>query len=289
MEPLKQLNEAMAYIESNLAGEIDFRRVEQLAGCSEYHFRRMFSFLAGMSLSEYIRLRRLSQAAMDLRESPIRVIDVAVKYGYDSPDAFARAFQALHGIPPSEARADGVALKAVPPMSFQLSIQGGTKMDYRIVEKDAFYVVGITRRVTLVYEGVNPQIAAMWESLTPDDFNALKGLSDVEPKGLISASVNFEEGRAEGTQLDHYIGVASTQPHTDQWQSLAVPASMWGVFTARGPFPDALQKVWGQIYAEWFPMSEYQVSAGPEMLWNAGKDTTAPDFHSEIWIPIVRK
>src|SRR5687768_13579634 len=98
MEPLKQLNLAMRYIEANLAGEIDFQKVSQLAGCSEYHFRRMFSFLSGMALSEYIRRRRLSQAAIELRHSSIKVIDLAVKYGYDSPDSFSRAFQGLHGL-----------------------------------------------------------------------------------------------------------------------------------------------------------------------------------------------
>ncbi|MCI0711704.1 MAG: helix-turn-helix domain-containing protein [Chloroflexi bacterium] len=278
----------MRYIEDNLAGDIDFDRVSQLACCSEYHFRRMFSFLSGMSVSEYIRRRRLSQAAVELQHSDIKVIDLAVKYGYDSPDSFARAFQRLHGLTPSEARMKGAVLKAVPPMTFQLTVQGGNDMDYRIVEKEAFYITGIMKQVWLVYEGVNPEIAAMWTSLTEDDIRALKALSNVEPRGLVSASVNFEEGRAEGTQLDQYIGVATSEPRADRWHVLAVPASTWAVFTVRGKFPDALQNVWGRIYSEWFPMSGYQVSEGPEILWNESKDTTLPDYHSEIWISVVR-
>jgi len=289
MEPLKQLNLAMRYIEDNLADDIDFQRVSQLACCSEYHFRRMFSFLSGMSLSEYIRHRRLSQAAMELRNSSIKVIDLAVKYGYDSADAFSRAFQSLHGLTPTEARVEGVLLKAVPPMTFQLTIQGGNKMDYRIIDKAAFYIVGLKQRVSLQYEGVNPEIAAMWASLTEDDIKALKQLSNVEPSGLLSASVNFTEGRAEGTQLDQLIGVAVNEPHAGKWQVLAVPASTWAVFTARGKFPEALQSVWGRIYSEWFPMSGYEISEGPEILWNESKDTTLPDYHSEIWIPIVKQ
>lgn len=289
MEPLRQLNLAMRYIEANLAGDIDFQKVSQLAGCSEYHFRRMFSFLSGMSLSEYIRRRRLSQAALELRHSSVRVIDLAVKYGYDSPDSFSRAFQGLHGLTPTEARLEGAALKAVPPMTFQLTIQGGNEMDYRIVEKEAFYIVGLKKRVSLLYHGVNPEIAAMWASLTEEDIKALKALSNVEPHGLVSASVNFTEGRAEGTELDHYIGVAASEPHAEKWQVLAVPASTWGVFTARGKFPDALQSVWARIYSEWFAVSGYEISDGPEMLWNESKDTSLPDFHSEIWIPIVKK
>jgi AraC family transcriptional regulator len=289
MEPLNQLNLALRYIESNLAGEIDFQKVSQLACCSEYHFRRMFSFLSGMTLSEYIRHRRLSQAALELRDSDIKVIDLAVKYGYDSPDSFTRAFQGLHGLTPTEARMEGVFLKAVPPMTFQLTISGGNEMDYRIIEKEAFYIVGIKKRVSLQYEGVNPEISAMWQSLTEDMITELKRLSSVEPTGLLSASVNFTEGRAEGTELDQYIGVATNKPASETWQTLAVPASTWGVFTARGKFPEALQSVWGRIYSEWFPMSGYEVSEGPEILWNESKDTTLPDFHSEIWIPIVKK
>jgi AraC family transcriptional regulator len=289
MEPLKDLNQAMRYIEDNLDGAIDFQRVAQLAGCSEYHFRRMFSFLSGMSLGEYIRLRRLSQAALELRASDIKVIDLALRYGYDSPDAFARAFLLLHGLTPTEARLSGASLKAVPPMTFQLTIQGGNHMEYRIINKDAFYIVGIMQRVALVYNGVNPAISAMWSSLTPDMIQALKAISSVEPLGLVSASVNFTEDRAEGTQLDQYIGVATHAPQGDAWQVLPVAASTWAVFTARGKFPDELQNVWGRIYAEWLPVSGYEICPGPEMLWNAGKDTTLPDYHSEIWLPVNKK
>ena len=288
MEPLKQLNLAMQYIEAHLADEIDFQAVSRLAGCSEYHFRRLFSFLAGMPLSEYIRRRRLSQAALELRHSAIKVIDLAVKYDYDSPDSFARAFQALHGLTPTAARRAGAALQAVPPLTFQLTIQGGQLMEYRIVNKDAFYIAGLKRRVALQYEGVNPEIAAMWASLTPEDIQALKALSSVEPRGMLSASVNFSEGRAEGSELDQYIGVATRQPPAGKWAVLSVPASTWGIFTARGRFPETLQNVWGKIYAEWFPLSGYEVSPGPEILWNESKDTSLPDYHSEIWIPIIR-
>ena len=289
MDQLKQLNLAMQYIESHLADDIDFQRVSQLAGCSEYHFRRMFSFLAGMALGDYVRRRRLSLAAIELRNSDVRVIDLAVKYGYDSPDAFARAFQKLHGLTPTDARVEGALLKAVPPVTFQLTVQGGSEMDYRIIDKEAFTIVGLKKRVTLQYEGVNPEIAAMWASLTPDDIAALKAISSVEPRGLISASANFTEGRAEGTQLDQMIGAATNQPHSDKWETLTVPASTWAVFTVRGKFPDALQNVWGRIYAEWFPMSGYEISEGPEILWNESKDTTLPDYHSEIWIPVVKR
>ncbi|MBK5427509.1 AraC family transcriptional regulator [Bacillus sp. TH30] len=290
MDSLKNMNAAMRYIEDNLTHEIDFKEVAKIAFCSEYHFKRMFSFLAGISLSEYIRCRRLTLAAFELKDSNAKVIDVAIKYGYNSPDSFTRAFQNLHGITPSEARSTIRSLKAYSPMTFQLSIQGGSEMNYRIEEKDSFRIIGITKRVPIVFNGVNEEIASMWKSLTPQSIQTLKMLSNVNPNGIISASTNFSEGRMEEKgELDHYIGVATTKDCPKQFKQLEVAASTWAIFEAVGPFPDALQNVWGRIYSEWFPSSNYELAEGPEILWNEQKDVTSPNFKSEIWIPVLKK
>lgn len=290
MDTLKQFNIAMQYIEAHLADEIDFDMVAQLACCSEYHFRRMFASLSGMGLSEYIRYRRLSQAAVDLSQTDARVIDIAVQYGYSSADAFTKAFQALHGVTPSEARLSGTSIKVIPPMTFQLTVRGGEPMEYRIVEKEAFHIVGVHKRVKLQYRGVNPEIAELYRSLTEADIELLDKLCDAEPRGLLNASVNFSDQRTEGSLLDQYIGVVTTQPQpTDKWAVLAVPASTWVVFTSRGKFPDALQDVWGRIYAEWLVTSGYELVDGPELLWTGTEDYEAADFHAEIWIPVVKK
>lgn len=290
MDSLKNMNGAIKFIEENLTNEIDFKEVARLAYCSEYHFKRMFSFLAGISLSEYIRRRRLTLAAFELKNSNIKVIDIAIKYGYSSPDSFARAFQHLHGITPSEARSNGHSLKAYPPMSFQLSIKGGSEMNYRIEEKEAFHIIGIKKRVPIIFNGVNPEIASMWKSLDEKTINELKNLSNVEPLGLLSASANFSEGRLEEKgELDHYIGAATTRECPDNLTQLNVDASTWAVFEAVGPFPETLQNVWGRIYYEWFPSSNYEQREGPEILWNENKDITSPTFRSEIWIPVIKK
>lgn len=287
MNPLHDLNAALAHIEANLHQEVDVRAAARVAGCSEYHFRRMFAALAGMPLSAYVRRRRLTLAAQDL-VAGARVTDVALKYGYESPDAFARAFHAEHGIPPSEARRPGQALKAFSRMTFQLTIQGGTDMNYRIVEKEAFRIVGIMRRVTLQYEGVNPEIAAMWKELGMDGIRQLKALSNVEPVGILQASLNFAEGRQEGGTLDQWIGAATDKPCPPGFQVLEVPALTWTVFESVGPFPRTLQNTWARIYSEWFPSSGYEAAPGPEILWNESDDTTSPTFRSEIWIPVRR-
>ncbi|MCP3809015.1 AraC family transcriptional regulator [Paenibacillus sp. SEL1] len=290
MDLLKSMNEAIKYIEENLTNDIDFKEVARLAYCSEFHFKKMFSFLAGVTLSEYIRRRRLTLAAFELKDSNVKVIDIAIKYGYNSPDSFTRAFQNLHGLTPSEARINGRSLKAYPRMTFQLSIKGGSEMNYRIEEKGAFRIVGIQKRVPIIFNGVNPEIAAMWESLDGETINNLKRISNVEPMGLLSASTNFSEGRMEEKgELDHYIGVATTKECPDNLTQLKVAASTWAVFEAIGSFPDALQDVWGRIYSEWFPSSNYEQIEGPEILWNESKDITSPTFKSEIWIPISKK
>jgi len=290
MDVLTNWNKAIKYIEDNLTNDIDCKEAARLALCSEYHFKRMFSFLAGITLSEYIRRRRLTLAAFELQNSSAKVIDIAMKYGYNSPDSFARAFQSLHGITPSEARTNGHSLKAYPRMSFQLTIQGGNEMNYRIVEKEAFRIVGIMKRVPIVFKGVNPAIADMWKSLDMHTIQTLKSLSNVEPMGLIQASTNFSEGRMEEKgELDHYIGVATTNECPEGLTQLEVPASTWAVFEAVGPFPDTLQNIWGRIYSEWFPTAHYEQTEGPEILWNEHADIHSPTFRSELWIPVVKK
>jgi AraC family transcriptional regulator len=288
MDSLKNMNDALRYIEENLTEEINFEKVAQRAYCSEYHFKRMFSFLAGIPLSEYIRRRRLTLAALELQNSDVKVIDIAMKYGYSSPDSFTRVFQKMHGVTPSQV--SGHSLKAFPPMTFQLSIRGGNEMNYRIVKKEPFSIVGIMKRVPIIFNGVNPEIADMWQSLDEDMIKRFKSMSNVEPQGLISASVNFSEGRMEEKgELDHYIGAATTEECPDGLSKLEVPDLTWAVFEAVGPFPDTLQQVWGRIYSEWFPSSSYEQAEGPEMLWNESKDVGSNAFRSEIWIPVRKK
>lgn len=290
MDTIQSMNKAMRYIEDRLTGEIDYQEAARLALCSEYHFKRMFSFLAGIPLSEYIRRRRLTLAGLELGSSQARIIDIAIKYGYASPDSFARAFQSMHGILPSEAKSRGSLLKAYPRMTFQLTVQGGSEMNYRLVEKEAFRIVGLKKRVNLVFHGVNPEIAEMAKCLDTETIDRLKGLSNTDPRGIISASANFSEGRLnEQGQLDHYIGVATTQEGPNHLAALEVPSLTWAVFEAVGTFPDTLQNVWGRIYSEWFPSTDFEAVEGPEILWNEHPDTTAPDYRSEIWIPVRKK
>jgi AraC family transcriptional regulator len=288
MDTLKQLNEAMRYIENSLLQDLNVNQIFKTAGCSEYHFRRVFSFLAGMPLGEYVRRRRLAVAAEKIRSGNERVIDLALACGYESPEAFSKAFHSMHGLTPSEVKRGETNIKAFPPMTFQLIIRGGIEMDYRIVSKDAFQIVGFKKRVTMVFEGVNPQISSLAEKLTPDMIAELKGLSNVEPFGILSVSANFEERTVQGSELDQFIGVATTKAAPRRYDVLTVAASDWAVFNAVGTFPTAVQETWARIYSEWLPSSGYELTGGAELLWNESPDTTKQDYHSEIRIPIKK-
>jgi len=290
MDTLGSMNKALLYIEEHLTDNIDYNQVARIAYCSEYHFKRMFSFLAGISLSEYIRRRRLTLATQDLKNKELRIIDIAVKYDYGSADSFSRAFYTMHGILPSEVRGENIQLKAYSKMSFQLSIKGGCEMNYRIVEKDSFNLVGYKKRVPIVFKGVNPEIVKMTELLTLEVIKKLKAISNLEPAGIISASVNFSEERMdEKGELDHYIGVATSSDEIVEFDVLKIDACTWAVFESIGPFPETLQNVWGRIYSEWFPSSGYEAIEGPELLRHDSPDTSNPQYKSEIWIPVKKR
>lgn len=286
MNQLAQFNDVMAYLERNLMQDIDPAQISHLAGCSEYHFRRMFSFLAGMPLGEYIRRRRLSLAGILLRSGQVKIIDLALQLGYESPEAFSKAFQAMHGVSPSQVKKEKVELKILPPMTFQLTIKGGIEMNYRIVEKGNFCIAGFKERTTLQFKGINPRRESLLQKLTPQVITELKSLCTEEPEGMLSISANFHERTLEGSELDQYIGVATTKTVPDKYDTLQVEASVWAVFKTAGSFPDAIQDTWARIYAEWLPASGYELTGGPELLWCETPDTSRSDYKSEIWIPV---
>jgi AraC family transcriptional regulator len=172
----------------------------------------------------------------------------------------------------------------------QLKWTGGVEMEYRLEEKPSFGIAGIKKRVPIQFEGVNPEIKAMWESLDTEMIQELERLSDMQPSGIINASANFEEGRMDGTgKLDHYIGVATTGKAGDKWEYLDVPAGIWAVFRVSGPFPRALQDTWGRIYSEWFPSVNYEMTGGPEIMSIIDKDISKPVVACEIWVPVKSK
>lgn len=286
MDNLKRLNQAMDYIESNLLTEIDMDEIAKIALCSEFHFAKMFSYLAEMTLSEYIRKRRLTLAAIDVKETDMKVLDIAVKYGYNSADSFSRAFYKMHGVLPSKAREGDVSFNTCPRLSFEINITGGAMIKARIVDKEKFNLVGFKKNVTIVHSGVNQEIQEMYSLLNPEVIGELKGISDIEPSGFISASLNFVDRHLDGVgTLDHFMGVASSQT-IEKYSVTEVEACTWAVFESVGPFPQTLQDTWAKIYGQWFPSSNYVPTGGAELTKHFTQDMSAEDFKSEIWIPV---
>ncbi|MFI6152527.1 GyrI-like domain-containing protein [Kitasatospora sp. NPDC051170] len=286
---LEHLNRAMDRIEEDLDREIDVAGLARIAMTSEYHFRRLFSMLAGMPLSEYVRRRRLTVAGAEVLDGRRTLIDIAVSYGYTSGEAFARAFRAMHGVGPGEARREGAVLTSQPRMSFRLVVEGSSSMDYRIVEKPGFRVVGRKARVPVIYQGVNPHIAEFIKGLGKETVERITALTGSDPVGIVSVSDDFSPNREEGSELDYWHAVVAREDAVvpEDLEVLAVPAGTWAVFTNNGAFPQALQEMWGDVASQWFPSNPYEARPGPEILQVRFVPGTA-DAEAELWIPVAR-
>ncbi|QQK80831.1 AraC family transcriptional regulator [Salicibibacter cibi] len=273
MDLLENMNAALDYIENNLDDEINYEEIAKIACFSEHHFKRMFSFIAGIPLTVYVRRRRLTLAAFDLKEVNMRVIDVAVKYGYHSPDSFSRAFQTLHEVTPSSAKNSDVPLKAYPRMTFQIAIKGDVEMNYRFVEKEAFTVVGKKETVASSETEFNPK---MWEHLEEIEEN-VKPYDNTSFSGILHVSLTKEDG-----DIDYYIATATTKSCPEEFEQLQISSHTWAVFEAKGEMPEALLTTWERVYTEWFPTSGYELAEDPEFVRGINDIT-------EIWIPVKKK
>ncbi|ASA24744.1 AraC family transcriptional regulator [Paenibacillus donghaensis] len=283
MDWVTRMNRAVSYLEEHMDGEIVYAEAARIACCSVYHFQRMFSFITEVSLSEYIRRRRLTLAAFELQQSRIKVIDLALKYGYDSPEAFTRAFQQLHGSTPTAARNAGTPLKAYPRMSFQISIKGAAEMNYRIEQVGGFKIVGM--KETVHTEQAFSEIPAIWDAAREKDvFGRLWELHDPEHviRGILGICANGEFGANE--TFDYILAVVSDEAAPEDLTTLDFPAATWAVFEAPGP-PDALQEIWKRLYTEWIPASAYELAYLPAIECYLPPE----ENRNELWVPVLKK
>ncbi|MYT72513.1 MULTISPECIES: AraC family transcriptional regulator [unclassified Streptomyces] len=292
---LDRLNQAMDRIEQRLDEDLDVAELARIAATSEYHLRRMFSALAGMPLSEYVRRRRLTVAGADVLADREPLLTIAVRYGYGSGEAFARAFHSLHGIGPGEARRTGAALVSQPRLAFRLTVEGNSSMRYRVLDRPEFTVVGPKARVPLVYLGPNTAIEEFVRGIDRGVLEELKQLSERtggEPQGVLAVCDDLDPGRAEGSELDYYqaVAVPAGTPAPESLPTLAVPAGTWAVFTTSGPAPEAIQRLWSDVYTEWFPSNPYRTRPGPELLrTHLSQSPDGPTAEAELWLPVERE
>ncbi len=284
---IASLNRVVDHVEEHLTDVLDVAALAAGLGTTEYHLRRMFSSLAGMSLSEYVRRRRMTVAAGDVLGAD-DVLSIAVRYGYGSAEAFTRAFRAVHGVGPSDVRRDGGPLRTQPQLRFRLTIEGSTPMDTRIVERPDFRLVGHAARVPLIHEGINPHIRSHITALPVTEHERLKALSETEPLGLLQVSDDVDPDDAEGSELTYLHGVAvgPDTPLPDDLDIIEVSEGSWAVFRVSGDYPAALQETWAATATEWFPSNPWRLRPGPSIVAVLDR---SPDFRSatcELWMPV---
>ena len=288
-----RLNNALQYIEANLEKKLDMEAVAAQACCSHFHFLRMFEVISGMTAGEYVRQRRLSQAALMLASGNERVIDVALRYGYDTPESFAKAFKRLFGVTPSEASRPGARLATFSPLSVAVVLKGNQTMHYRFIEqKTPIETVGVSIRVCKTNEQQAIDIPKFWQK--NHEAGVIKTMcQQCGPMGLLGICSNWDAGSEE---FDYCIAIEKPVDSSSvppDWQTMTLQAATYVVFEARGPMPQAIVEIWQRAYNEWFPNSGYEHAGTPDFevypcfpASDPRGDCNSPQCYSEVWIPL---
>lgn len=285
MEWMAIIGNSIQYMEDHITEDITVESVAKSVGVSSFYFQKGFAMLCGFSVSEYIRNRRLALAGNDLLVTDEKIIDIAMKYGYDSPDSFTKAFTRFHGVTPTAVRKDDVLLKSFAPLKIKISLEGGYLMDYKIVKKEAFTVIANAK--TFPYEGAKEIVPQFWQ----EHFQSGKGAVVC---GCYGINIDLEMGQ----ENFEYLIADPYDPQKEipeGFVTKTIPAFDWAVFPCRGAMPDALQDVNTKIYTEWLPaLKEYEFAAGYCVEYyddptKYEKGTQDENYYCEIWIPVKKK
>lgn len=282
---IEEISDAVSYIEENITEELTVESVAKTACVSPFYFQKGFAMLCGFTVKDYIRQRRLSLAGSELAFSDEKVIDIALKYGYDSPDSFTKAFTRYHGATPTAVRKDGAPVKTFAPLKIKFTLEGGYIMDYRIMKKDAFTVLGVAK--VFPYENAKQEIPEFWK----EHYRTGKGKSVCGMYGInIDAAMGGDE--FEYLIADNYNPSAEVP---EGFVTRVIPAHNWAVFACKGAMPDAMQEVNRKIFSEWLPnCTDYEFAEGYciEMYSDVSQypgGTLDENYYSEIWIPVKKK
>ena len=269
---------ALDYMEAHLTEGLDIQKIASQAFLSGFHFQRIFSSLCGMSVGEYLRCRRLTQAGQELAAGGVRVIDVANKYGYESPDGFCRAFQKFHGFLPSTAKENRDQLRSLAPLIIKTATGGTAVLEYRIVEKPQFTLMGIERRFHP--ETSYQEIPKFWDEVMSMENCPLMGIYG------ICLDEDTQDGCFTYLIADNYI---PWQEIPEGLTAKVIPASLWAVFPCRGPLPESLQSVNTRMWSEWLPnCREYKLARNLNIEVYGPPAEKPEDTYSEIWLPLER-
>lgn len=289
MDWLTGIQNAINYMEEHLTEEIDYEEIAKEAAFSSFYFQRFFSILCGMTIGDYIRSRRLTLAGSELRASDAKVIDIAMKYGYESPESFTRAFSRFHGVTPSEAKKHGSTLKSFSRLSVKIILSGGHIMNYRIVEKEAFDIIEKVEAHTVENAENTKSIPAFWTRAHND--GTVKKLLDTANDKTYIFGVCYGN-LPEGAKTFDYSIAARCDENTEApagFRKNAIPARTWAVFACKGAMPNAMQDMWHKIVTEFFPGSDYQPTYEMDIEAYTEGNMDSPDYRSEIWVPVIKK
>ena len=268
---------AIAYMEEHLTEPLDMEQIAAKAYVSSFYFQKIFHALCGLTVGEYLKNRRLTLAAQEICSTDRRILDIALKYGYDSPDGFTRAFTKFHGISPSAARKKGCTLRSFAPLKIKLTLEGGNMLEYQIVEKAAFTVMGICRHFEM--ETAYKEIPQFWEE-------CMQAGDDRAICGMYGISMNVEGNGFDYLIADNYIPWENVP---EGCKTEVIPAGTWAVFPCRGELPEALQSVNTKIWSEWLPSCKNYKLAGNYSIemYTAPTEGTKVTY-SEIWVPVEK-
>jgi len=279
LELVESLNQALSYIECHLLEEADSAKAARHVGISRFYLERTFAALTGMSVSEYIRARRLTLAGQELLANDTKVIDLALKYGYDTPESFTKAFSRFHGVTPTSARRLSTLMRCQNPLAISIKMEGANIMNYKIEQMDAFTVAGVEK--TFQMDSSQQEIPKFWQEFME------KGLQE---KVCPVFGICFD---ADASGNFPYMIADVLKPGTKRPEGLTIreiPAHLWARFACVGPMPGAIQSVTKQIYSEWLPTNGvYEVAQYMEIEMYSDENTASPDYYSEVWIPIRKK
>ena len=282
---MESISKAIEYIEDHLLEELSIGDIARQVNLSPFYFQKGFSLLCGLTIMEYVRKRRLALAGSELACADVKVIDAALKYGYDSPDSFTKAFTRFHGITPALARKDGTTLKSFAPLKIKLSLEGGYLMDYKITKKDSFTVIGASKMFR--YENAKQEIPVFWTQ----HYAAGHG-------GVVCGTYGISYDEDMSGDVFEYLIADNYDPAMDipeGFVTKVIPAHTWAVFPCKGAMPKALQEVNNKIFSEWLPnCRDYEIAAGYSIeMYDDPKEypqgTQDDGYYCELWIPVKNK